>query len=417
MDATAPAVPISGPGFLTRILLWISGVDEETLHECPAHDWNAAQAIALLLIFVWLYQGGLIAIVAHRLLAPDGNVHLGLVLMSLFIATLMLLIDSYVFVRAGFHADGIRELARAGLDLSGGFGAKLKAGIFLSVRILLSLGFAQLTAIFIALILYRADIAADLDHRYQQENAPLITAAQQRVDAEIQQAGNEVTAAQERVDALQKQITVTLGYLRSPAVWRNHARAQQAQAALPDLQQNLQAATSELNARHDDLAKRVNGRDDAIQKEVASSPARIDPDRGMLAQLTALRRIAADPETALVIVLIDLTSFGLELAAVLAKVTTFIPTTYAALLARNAYMRVTAIVDEIDAMTNHRTERGTPSASGASDRKSPYEHPRFAANSHQEASPPVKRKRGRPRKNGLNGGSPAPAGDDDRHPE
>ena len=45
-------------------------------------------------------------------------------------------------------------------------------------------------------------------------------------------------------------------------------------------------------------------------------------------------------------------SFGLELAAVLAKITSFIPTTYAALLARNAFILVVDIVDEMERRIN-----------------------------------------------------------------
>ena len=147
----------------------------------------------------------------------------------------MLLIDSYVFVRAGFHADGIRELARGGLDLSGGWAVKVTAGIFLGFRILLALGFAQLTAIFVALILYQGDIAADLNSQAQRENTALIASANRHVDADIEQASDAVKETQQRVEALRKERDVTLRYLRSRGTWRNVERAHQAQAALPSL--------------------------------------------------------------------------------------------------------------------------------------------------------------------------------------
>jgi hypothetical protein len=83
--------------------------------------------------------------------------------------------------------------------------------------------------------------------------------------------------------------------------------------------------------------------------------------------------------------LIDLTSFGFELAAVLAKVTSYVPTTYAALLARDAYMQVVHIVDEMMVQLNH--------GSGETD---------LFGNSVDPLSPP-KRPRGRPRKTTTKG--------------
>src|SRR5262245_33344299 len=85
-------------GLGTRILIWIAGVDEQTLNECPKHDWDCVRAIGLLMIAVWLYQCGLLSIVAHQMFAPDGGFNPALVLGSAFIASLLLLIDGYCFL-------------------------------------------------------------------------------------------------------------------------------------------------------------------------------------------------------------------------------------------------------------------------------------------------------------------------------
>lgn len=404
MAAIAPLVPVSDTGFITRFLLWVSGVDEETLRECPAQDWDNVRAIALLLIASWVYQGALIAIAAHLLLAPEGGVHPTLVAGAFFISTVILLIDSYVFLRAGFHADGIRELARAGIDLSGGWIAKLTARIFLSLRIMLSAALAQLTALIVGLVLWQADIAADLNHRFQQENASVIAAATSRADADDRQAADAVKGAQERVDGIQKQIDTTLRYLRNRSVWRNKERAHQAQAALPELEQDLRTATTDLNGLQETLARLRAGRAEAIQEEIDKSPARVERASGILAQLKALRRLADDPVVGAFILLIDVISFGLELAAVLAKVTTFIPSTYAALLARNSFMRVTVIADELEDFINRR-ER--PGRNGPRDGQSGGNIIGFPGAG--PGKPPTgKRPRGRPRKNRPDDESPTP---------
>jgi predicted nucleic acid-binding Zn-ribbon protein len=446
MNPLVPDVEFRKPGLFTRALHWISGIDEETLHECPAHDWDTVRAIAVLFIFVWILQAAELSIVAHQLLSPEGEVRPELIIGSMFIATLILLLDSYVFVRAGFHADGLNELARGGLDLTGGLAAKIKAGLFLALRIFLSLGFAQLTAIFLGLILFRPDITAEIDRFYQQQNATLIASATRQVDSEIQRADDAVKGASAHAAALQQQVAAMrdgavnpaasdaaiqsaqqeinqllaekarrdaelvaaqtfaanelagikadpansgvpgagpvraaarerveaatandaaanqslaeararLGELRKQVASNADDRGHQAQLALPALETDLQAATTQLAALRDNLAKLTRDRDETIRADIENSPERIGRDAGFLAQLSALKRLAQDPEIAAIILLIDLTSFGLELAAVLAKVTSFVPTTYAALLARNAYMRVVEIVDEMDETLRQR---------------------------------------------------------------
>lgn len=431
MAAVAPEPPASDAGFTTRFLIWVAGIDEETLRECPAQDWSDVRAIALLLIFAWIYQAALLTLVAHRLLAPEGGVHPALIAGALFIATLILLIDSYVFLRAGFHADGIRELARAGLDLSGGWKTKVTAGIFLNLRISLSLALAQLTAMLVGLFLWQADIAADLNHRFQQENAGVIVTATAHVDDEERQTVDAVKGVQVRIGGLQTQIDAELHYLRSRAVWRNRERARQAQAALPELEQNLRQATSELTGLRETLARLRAGRADNIQREIEKSPAYVKQASGILAQLKALWRLAGDPVTGAFILLIDIISFGLELAAVLAKVTTFIPSTYAVLLARNSYLRVAAIVDDMEKRLNRRDrgeEDGVPAVpetgpqgrggggTSASAEGGPVQRTNVTlfpgVRRQGEAPEPGKRPRGRPRKDRSNGASPAAPGKD-----
>lgn len=441
MDAFPDNTPPPKFDLITIVLIAIAGVDKETLRRSTPHDVSNIRAIATLMLCVWLYQSSLLSIVAHQLMATDGQIHPAFILGGMLTATLILLIDSYVFLRSGFHIDGLRQLARGGLDLTGDIGAKLKAGIFLILRLGLSTAFSALCGVFMGLIIFHADIAADLDHVFQQENAALIATTTRQADAEIQRAANVAQEAGTHVAALQKQVvamrdgtvnpadsdasvqaaqqevnqllveksqrdtelaaaqkfgsdelagikgdprnsgvrgpgpvraaaeervrTATanvaaasqalaearsrLADLRKQTASTSGERGRQAQLLLPQLESDLQAATAQLAVSRDNLAQLTAHRDETIRAQIDNAPDRVGRGAGLLAQLSALRRAAQDPEIAAVILLIDLTSFGLELAAVLSKVTSFIPMTYTALLARDAYMQNIRIVDQMDA--------------------------------------------------------------------
>jgi hypothetical protein len=169
----------------------------------------------------------------------------------------------------------------------------------------------------------------------------------------------------------------------------------------------------------DRLTDLANGRNDAIRKAVESSPNYVPHNTGFLAQIIALEQIAnEDGKVASVILLFDLVSVGFELAAVLAKVMAYCPTTYAAIVARDVYMRAVRIVDEMMAELN-----GGPKAEAEA---VPLENPLFgfpANDNHKstkvgpiidmppsassegprppEPPPPPRRRRGRPRKTNL----------------
>jgi hypothetical protein len=171
----------------------------------------------------------------------------------------------------------------------------------------------------------------------------------------------------------------------------------------------------------DKLAHLTEARDEAVRAQVEHARNYVAPDRGLLAQLTILRGLVQDREIAAVILLINATAFGLEFAAVLAKVTTFIPTAYAALLARDAYLRVTAIVDEIDETISGRGRAASGNSGPRGEARSdggPSNFTWFPDGSKRVEPPPLARRpRGRPRKDGFNGGSPSVPGEDKGGPD
>ena len=510
--------PFRRAGLLDKIAFWITGVDEETLRLCPQSDLDNVRAVAQIMIFVWIYQTALFSIITHRLFAEPGHVRPELILISIFLATFIMLIDSYMVMRSGWHLAGIEELKRGGIDISGGVGARVKAGIFLTIRILLSVCIAQLTAIFIGILVFWSDIAPRIQVAYVQNNASVIAAAMGQVDAQIGEAKEALAAESARAAALAAQVaalrqdqidpsanrpeiqqanqeiaqllsekakaddalrnaqkfasdelggirgsqensgiagdgpkrraamealenaknTVTqvstaldaararIDALRNQSASSSETTKRQAQDELPRFELALRAEEGKVEALRHDVDRRVQHREEAIQAAIKAAPNHIDAENGLLSQIGALEQMAqADTKVAAVIVLIDLTSFGFELAAVLAKVTSFVPTTYTALLARDVYMRVVRLVDGMMTELNRKPSEAAPPVDPV-DRAPPRDEPAHDTgsadgpdsfgNGGDPFASPMKRPRGRPPKASFNGKPDSPFAFGDRFP-
>jgi hypothetical protein len=493
--------PSAKAGWFKRFCIRIVGADEERLlHFCPQRDQEIVLALALLMLTVWLYQTSLFAIVAHRLFAAPGQIRPELIVASAFIGAIVLQFDGFAMMRTGWILDGIKLLRKGGIDISGGIGERVKFGVFLCIRILLSIGIAQLTAIFLSLLIFGSDITARLQQANLNANAAVTSSSTALVDGEIQRARDAVNAESTQEVALATQVTALrqvqvdpsagdaqvqlaqqvvaqllaqktaadqavqqsetiasaeLGGIKSPetsgipgdgprrqaaleaaenakdqdqqigaalaaaqtrldalhsqSLSRSQTTEQQSHAELPAFQNMLAVEDTKLAAMKNALAALEDHRDDAIRTAVEAAPGYVPYNNGLLAQITALDQIAhGNRKIEAVIILVDMTSFGFELAAVLAKVTSYVPTTYAALLARDSYMQVVRLVDEM--MTELNASSGKPS------RESeiippivpPYATRRNAARPSPETDPfsnplgPLsatpKRRRGRPRK-------------------
>lgn len=489
-------IPIEPVGYVTRFLLKIAAVDLDTLRRCPRQDWDNARAVAEIQLFVWAYQTSLLSITAHRLFAAPDQFRPELFVGAAFIATFILLLDSYMVMRSGWHLSGIAELKRAGIDISGGTGARVKAGVFLSIRILLAIGFALISAIFLGILGFDKDIEAQLQENYRRANAPLIAQATALLDADLGRRETVLAAQEGRAAALASQLKAARDAeldplssdprvktardevaqllarqakaeedLRNAEVFaaneaggikaaadnsgqvgegpRYRAALEQAAGAKRRLQDATDALTSartrldaiaprtatvpkdaksganeqrklleaslaaedaKLKTMRDDLAALKGDREAAIRKAVESAPNHVARDDGLLAHIVVLERMArADTTIALVIGLIHLTSFGLELAAVLAKITSFVPTTYAARTASEAYLRAVRVAEELASELNDGPSPDTPDPAPLP----PFPGP---ANDNQPTNsfpavdpfgtfyaPPSKRPRGRPK--------------------
>jgi hypothetical protein len=204
-----------------------------------------------------------------------------------------------------------------------------------------------------------------------------------------------------------------LSVLRQRSVSTGQTAQQQSHEQLPLFESRLAAEDAKLASMKDQLTMLTGQRDAAIRKDVEAAPDYVPPNNGLLAQASALDQIAHEnPRIAVIIILVDLTSFGFELAAVLAKVTSFVPTTFAALLARAAYLRVVNLVDEMITELNHgeREAQAEPEFTPPSAPPDQTIHRMAAApdtdpftNPAPRPPPAAKRPRGRPPKAPSNG--------------
>lgn len=494
-----------------KLSMKIAAANEEILRLCPSADWENVRAIAEIQICVWIFQTGLFALIGHRLALAD-HLRPNIVVVAAFLATMITAIDSYVIMRSGWHIEGLKALARGGLDISGGALARVKASFFLAVRVALSVGLAQLSAIFVSTLVYATDINSRIQEAYMQANAHLVGPATVLVDAAIKRATDAFNAQTKRVDGLGAQIALLRqveidGAAMDPQIitaekevsdltarkenaddaiiaaenfrdnemggfkgdplnsgreglgLRYRAAAQKVNTVknnATSIGRQLNAARKRLEALRaqmpaDDSAVRQRaheqrqaferaltpeneklaklkaelesltaGREGAIRRAIEAAPDHVDYDNGFLAQITVLEHIAEqDRRIAAVILLIDVICFGFELAAVLAKITSFVPTTYAAILARDAYMKSVEIVDGMmDELKRHERDEATDpphipivsprDAGGPAEATAP--HPFQGTSETTPAPEPLKRKRGRPRKHPLPSALKSPNG-------
>jgi hypothetical protein len=169
---------------------------------------------------------------------------------------------------------------------------------------------------------------------------PRRIAAEERVkQAQVaaDNAGTSLTEEQGRLDELRGRLAASSG-----------DRSRQAQMQLPRLEQDLAAESSHLEAMRSELHQMIAHRDADVRAAVENAPEHIRRNKGLLTQLEALGRIAAQsPEIEAVIMLIDITAMALEGCFVIATSVAYIPTTYSALLARDHIVRLMRIVEDV----------------------------------------------------------------------
>lgn len=432
-----------------RFLARVAAADPNILSRCPQTDIDTVSATAWLMLLAAIYQTALFWSIGEKLFSSLGKFDPIILLVAAFIALFILKIDALTVIRSGWHLNGISELKRGGLDISGGPMARVKAAFQLIVRIVLAVGIAQLTAVFVSLLIFGKDIEARIDSDTLRANAPLIATVTERIDAgirnqreaivgevaqaakvegegealrkreldvmatepklrdaqdevarlsavkskaddELQDAesfaineaagikgapnnsgqvgeGIRFRAANERVANAKARVAevvdeidqarIRVKGLEQQFAARVEASRRQIQEQRASVDKSISDAKLRLAALNAQLERLVSGRDAAIQTAVTGAPDYVARKDGLLIQISALRSIAdGSPEVGLVILLIEVTSFGFELAAVLSKVLSYTPTAYATYIARDFYVFLVGVVDAMSRELNLRTD-------------------------------------------------------------
>ena len=214
--------------------------------------------------------------------------------------------------------------------------------------------------------------------------------------AHVNQVNRNVDAVRARIDSIRQ---------RAPEA--DQAAMQHSRDQLPGFENELKEENAKRSALKRELDDLIAGRESAIRNAIESAPDHVPFNGGFLARIRALENISAgDLKLLAIIVLLDVSSFGFELAAVLSKVLSYVPTKYSMIVARDSYMQAVRMADEMVTelktfgIQNHEAPGVQPS-------DDPFAHDNSrpasaAAGNANGASPqPVKRGRGRPRKNPL----------------
>lgn len=205
-NSEPPETPDRDFSWWQRFLFILAGRDLGIMKRSPPPDHTNAYTIGLLIVLNWAYVTWLFSALGMNLLA-DGRFRLDVLGVCAFLASYLVAIDVYAFNHSGDHQNGLRELKRGGLDLMGGAAESLRSYGYLAVRLVLSFGLAQLSAIAFALLWYGADISAQIDAIYQSRNAVLTEQMTSSVQADLKRLSDDRAGQAEHVKGLEAQVT------------------------------------------------------------------------------------------------------------------------------------------------------------------------------------------------------------------
>jgi hypothetical protein len=384
------------PDWFTLILIMIAGADWKILTaQCP-EDIGKIKAIALLPVSVFMLTSAILTLVTNSLFGEPGHFSFGLMAGSVGFAFVILLCDSYVFLRCSWIQAGLDEL---GIPLPRGQRAKVI--FFLANRILLAVCWAYVIGTCFALLVYGKDIATRIETDYLRQNAAIVAQVSLPIDAQIRSADEAVRMQIAGISALSKQVSA----LRQTEAYRFRVgRKGKLDPEFDNGVRSFESRLSDENARLANLklqaARLVQDRNAAIRKAVDSAPNHVPYNDGFLARLKVLGQIASeDWKVALLIFALESVCVGTELAPILAKLFGYNPTVYSVIVGREFVTRVSQISDEMtrELEVDAVTLSGFPTGRPAND-NDPRHDGGTPTNDNVAPEQPVKRKRGRPPK-------------------
>jgi len=392
-------------GFFKKLLLFAAGVSWDRLARCPKADHDLAMGLGAIMICVWIYQGSVFSLVAHRIF-DSTQFHISFVIASFFIATFVLVIDAHTINRIGFFHFGIREIAAGGLKLPRRLADTLSTSMSAVIRYMLAGCMALLMSSTFPLLYFAPDIQAEMVKNDHAANFANYREAAQTVDAEKKATADALKDKKARISVLEKRVD----QVRRKEIKGGQPLPKAGQPKpieLASLEKNLGDEDQKLVALKAQFDSESQGRADAIRIAVQKSPNYVPPNEGLIEQLIILGHLAdRDIKIKLVIILIDIASFSLEAAALFGKMA-YIPSVYAGLVAKEGYLHSVWMVDELMEELGNRPGKRTEVTPAALSNTHSIENglgliPGARPTDGGEELQPPKRPRGRPRKEPLN---------------
>lgn len=192
---------------IDRILMAIVAVDEQTLKKCAQADWSNMRHLGILYALNWLFEAGVLSLFLHKLFASPGEISPTLIAVSVFISTFLMAIEAYLVMRSGWHLNGIDELKRGGIAVGNTVSARMKAGLFLVIRVAHAAAFAILIGLILSLFIFAKDIHARQQAGFVRANAAITEIVEGQVDGRIATERTAEKAQSEHVAALANQMT------------------------------------------------------------------------------------------------------------------------------------------------------------------------------------------------------------------
>jgi hypothetical protein len=361
--------------FIPERAIRIAGADPKYVGENCPEDIGNLVASGTIGIGSWAYNTVMFAVAATHF---NGSFNLGLLAGSAALAGYTLANDSYVFNRCAHLMAGFQQI---GEPIPRKFAKMARRS--LGLRVLQSLFLGSVFSVSTSLVLYKDDIATRIRQDWLQAHSARVGQVSTQTDGDINTARDAVNHTMANIAALNKQISARLA--RSP----NAANSPQVNALVTQRAAEQRNLTTEKAG----VVQLESHRNETLRADFTEDPTIVRENFGQLAQVHALEEIAGDDYwVALVVFMIDCIFMGFDLAPVLAKLN-WLPTTYAALKARDYLERMREIDDERE--TPRPPGSGNQPARGPANNNGPFGGGQAANDNY----PPVaKRGRGRPRK-------------------
>ena len=226
------SVPPEKRGLFVWLLSALTGVEDSIMRRCPG-DANKIRLVGGIQIANFIYVSAMLAIMGHKLFAPDGRFRPEFVLGGIFLGGMLTLIDAALFVYPAFVQKGLSQIRDwGGYPIAGSFAARLHSALTLFVRMVLSIGLAGLIGISASLVVVAEDVNAILLRDWREANRQVIATATALVDDMIKKAEAAVTEQNDRVATLTGQVNDLRAAEIDPSA--GDARIREAQKELTD---------------------------------------------------------------------------------------------------------------------------------------------------------------------------------------